>query len=42
MKYLVDTNVWLAEIVSYRRKEILDRLRHSFGGLIKKIMFRVG
>src|SRR6185437_2507731 len=27
----VDTSVWLAEIVRYRRKEILDRLQHSFG-----------
>lgn len=27
----------------YRRKEILDRLQHSFGrGVIKKISFRVG
>lgn len=39
----VDSNVWLSEIVSYRRREILDRLRHSFGAdLIKKIAFRVG
>ncbi len=39
----VDSNVWLAEIVRYRRKEILDRLRHSFGSeVIKKISFRVG
>ena len=27
----VDSSVWLAEIVRYRRKEILDRLQHSFG-----------
>ena len=39
----VDSNVWLSEIVRYRRKEILDRLRHCFGrDLITKISFRVG
>ena len=39
----VDSNVWLAEIVRYRRKEILDRLQHSFGrNLIQRISFRVG
>ena len=39
----VDTNVWLSEIVRYRRREILDRLQHSFGPtLIKKISYRVG
>ena len=39
----VDSNVWLSEIVRYRRKEILDLLRHSFGrDFIKKISFRVG
>lgn len=39
----VDSNVWLAEIVRYRRKEILERLQHSFGrDLIAKISFRVG
>jgi predicted nucleic acid-binding Zn ribbon protein len=39
----VDSNVWLDEIVRYRRREILDRLQHSFGReLIKKISFRVG
>ena len=39
----VDSNVWLDEIVRYRRPEILDRLRHSFGReMIKKISFRVG
>src|SRR5262249_60662095 len=27
----VDNNVWLSEIVRYRRKEILDRMQHSFG-----------
>ena len=39
----VDSSVWLAEIVRYRRKEILDRLQHSFGKeLIQRISFRVG
>ena len=39
----VDSNVWLSEIVRYRRKEILDRLQHSFGrDFITKISFRVG
>jgi len=39
----VDSNVWLSEIVRYRRKEILDRLQHSFGRhVIQKISFRVG
>lgn len=40
---IVDSSVWLSEIVRYRRKEILDRLRHSFGSeSIRKISFRVG
>jgi len=39
----VDSNVWLAEIVRYRRKEILDRLQHCFGkNLVQRISFRVG
>ena len=39
----VDSSAWLSEIVRYRRKEILDRLQHSFGrDLILKISFRVG
>ncbi len=39
----VDSSVWLTEIVRYRRKEILDRLQHSFGkNLIQKISFRIG
>ena len=39
----VDSSVWLAEIVRYRRREILDRLQHSFGkDLIARISFRVG
>jgi hypothetical protein len=39
----VDSSVWLSEIVRYRRKEILDRLQHSFGrDYIARISFRVG
>jgi hypothetical protein len=39
----VDSSVWLDEIVRYRRREILDRLQHSFGkSLIVRISFRVG
>ena len=39
----VDSNVWLSELVRYRRKEILDRLQHSFGReFITRISFRVG
>jgi hypothetical protein len=39
----VDNNVWLSEIVRYRRKEILDRLQHSFGReVIARISFRIG
>lgn len=39
----VDNNVWLSEIVRYKRKEILERLQHSFGReLIQRISFRVG
>jgi len=39
----VDSSTWLSEIVRYRRKEILDRLQHSFGReLIQRISFRVG
>jgi predicted nucleic acid-binding Zn ribbon protein len=38
----VDSNVWLSEIVRYRRKEILNRLQHSFGReFIARISFRV-
>ena len=40
---IVDSSVWLTEIVRYRRKEILDRLQHSFGrDVIAKISYRVG
>jgi predicted nucleic acid-binding Zn ribbon protein len=39
----VDNNVWLSEIVRYRRKEILDRLQLSFGkNYIQRISFRIG
>src|SRR5437868_3048531 len=39
----VDSHVWLEEIVRYRRKEILNRVQHSFGPeMIKKISFSVG
>jgi len=39
----VDNNVWLSEIVRYRRKEILVRLQHSFGKeMIARISFRCG
>jgi hypothetical protein len=38
----VDSNVWLSELVRYRRKEILDRLQHSFGReFVKRLSFRV-
>jgi predicted nucleic acid-binding Zn ribbon protein len=39
----VDNSMWLDEIVRYRRKEILQRLQHSFGkDVITKISFRLG
>ena len=39
----VDSSVWLSEIVRYRRKEILDRLQHSFGReFIARISYRIG
>lgn len=39
----VDNSAWLSEIVRYRRKEILDRLQHSFGKtVIQKISYRIG
>ena len=39
----VDSSVWLSEIVRYRRKEILNRLQHSFGReFIARISFRLG
>jgi predicted nucleic acid-binding Zn ribbon protein len=39
----VDSSVWLAEIVRYRKREILERLQNSFGkDLVSKISFKVG
>jgi predicted nucleic acid-binding Zn ribbon protein len=39
----VDSSVWLTEIVRYRRKEIIERLQHSFGkSVIQKVSFRIG
>ncbi|HZR20326.1 MAG TPA: DUF721 domain-containing protein [Verrucomicrobiae bacterium] len=39
----VDSSPWLDELVRYRRKEILERLQHSFGpDLVARISFRVG
>lgn len=39
----VDNSAWLSEIVRYRRREILERLQHSFGKTaIQKISFRIG
>jgi predicted nucleic acid-binding Zn ribbon protein len=39
----VDNSVWLAEIVRYRQKEILQRLQHSYGrDIITRLSFRIG
>jgi predicted nucleic acid-binding Zn ribbon protein len=39
----VDSNVWLDEIVRYRRREILDRLKSAFGPTkVLRISFRIG
>ena len=39
----VDSNVWLYELIRYRRQEILERLQHSFGReTIARLSFRVG
>lgn len=39
----VDSSVWLAEIVRYRRREILEHLQNSFGKtVVQKISFRIG
>ncbi len=39
----VDSNVWLSEIVRYRRKEILEQLQTAFSSdMITRISFRVG
>ncbi len=37
----VDSNVWLDEIVRYRRREILEQLQNCFGrNTVKRISFR--
>lgn len=39
----IDSPVWHAEIVRYRRREILERLQNSFGkDVIARISFRIG
>lgn len=39
----VDHSVWLAEIIRYRRKEILERLQQGFGKeCIARISYRIG
>jgi len=39
----VDSSVWLDEIVRYRRRDILNRLQHSFGAeYVRRISFRLG
>ena len=39
----VDSNVWLSEIVRYRRKEILQRLQTAFSReMVARISYRVG
>ena len=39
----VDSNVWLDELVRYRRREILLRLKNSFGpDLVQRLSFKVG
>ena len=39
----VDSSVWLDELVRYRRREILLRLKNSFGpDLVQRLSFRVG
>jgi len=39
----IDSPVWHAEIVRYRRHEILERLQNSFGrDVIARISFRIG
>jgi hypothetical protein len=40
---VIDSPVWHAEIVRYRRREILERLQNSFGReKIARISFRIG
>ncbi len=39
---VVDSNVWLAELVRYRSGEILQRMQSAFGSqLIRKLSFRM-
>jgi predicted nucleic acid-binding Zn ribbon protein len=39
----VDSNVWLSEIVRYRRKEVLERVQTAMGkNTVERISFRVG
>lgn len=39
----VDSNVWLSELVRYRRHELLERIRHAVGGdQVQRISFRLG
>lgn len=39
----VDSNVWLSELVRYRRKEILERLQLAVGkDAVERISFRLG
>ena len=39
----VDSNVWLDEIVRYRRHEILERLQTALGKtVVQRISFRLG
>lgn len=39
----VDSNVWLSEILRYRRTEILERIRHVVGAaMVQKVSYRVG
>jgi predicted nucleic acid-binding Zn ribbon protein len=38
----VDSNVWLDEIVRYRRHEILERLQHALGRtVVQRVSYRV-
>lgn len=40
---VVDSNVWLDEIVRYRRHEILERLQTALGKtVVQRISFRLG
>jgi predicted nucleic acid-binding Zn ribbon protein len=40
---VVDSNVWLSEIVRYHRGELLERLRHAVGSeQLQRISFRLG